>query len=82
MVEVDDVVVQTVGAEDEVADVLRVHRDLETDRVLDRAHRSDGVDGGADAADALGEEPRLARVTSLENELDAAEHLARRPGLR
>lgn len=45
MVEVDDVIVQGVGAEDEVADVLRVHRDFEADGVLDRAHRGDGVDG-------------------------------------
>ena len=81
MIEVDDVIVQGVSDQDQVADVLRVERDLEPDRVLHRAHRGDGVDGGADAADALGEQPGLARVAPLQDELDAAPHLARGPGV-
>src|SRR5271157_709016 len=67
--------------DDHVADVLRVERHLEGKRILDRAHRRDGVNGGAHAADALGEHPGVARVAPLEDDFDAAPHLARRPGL-
>ena len=81
LVEVDDVIVQRVRDHDEVADVLRVLRDLELQRVLDRAHRRDGVHRGADAAEALREEPGVARVAPLQDPLDAAEHLPGRPGL-
>ena len=37
--------------------------------------------GGADAADALGEKPGVARVAAFQDELDAAPHLPRRPGV-
>ena len=81
VIEVDDVIVQGVRGQNEIPDVLRVERDLETDRVLHRAHRGDGVDGGADAADPLREQPRLARVAPLQDDLDAAPHLAGGPGV-
>src|SRR3954447_1946600 len=81
MIKMDDVIVQAVRGEHQVADVLRVERDLQVEGVLHGAHRGDGVDGGADAADALGEQPRLARVTPLQDDLDAAPHLAGGPGV-
>ena len=51
------------------------------ERVLHRPHRRDRVHRRADAAEALGEEPRVARVAPLQDVLDPAEHLARRPGV-
>ncbi len=79
MVEVNDVVVHRVGGDDQVADVLRIERDFDVERILNRPHRSDRVDRGAHAADPLREEPGVARVAALENGLDATPHLARRP---
>jgi hypothetical protein len=70
-----------VGADDHVADELRVDRNGHVERILDRAHRGDRVHGRADAADALGVDPRVARVTPLEDLLDATPHLARGPGV-
>ena len=61
--------------ENQIADVLRIERDLEVERVFDGAHRRERVHGGADAAEALGEEPGLARVAAEEDALDAAESL-------
>ena len=39
------------------------------------------MDRRADAADALRERPRVARVAALQDDLDAAEHRRRRPGV-
>ncbi len=77
----DDVVVHGVGHHDQVPDVLGVERDLEAERVFDGSHGSDRVNGRAHAAEALGEEPRVARVAAEQDRLDPAEHLARGPGL-
>ncbi len=38
--------------------------------------------GGANAADALGEQPSIARIAALEDDLDAAPHLPGGPGIR
>ncbi len=76
-----DMVVDAVRRDDHVADVLGVERHLQSQRVFNRPHRDDGVHGGADAADALGENPGVARVAVLEDDLDAAPHLPRRPGI-
>src|SRR5919109_1157584 len=39
------------------------------------------VHGGAHPADALREDPRLARIAAAQDRLDAAPHRARRPGV-
>jgi len=75
----DDVVVQRVGDDHQVADVLRIQRDFEPERVFHRAHRGDRVHRRAHAADALHEHPRLARVPSLDDRFQAAPHRARGP---
>ncbi len=81
MIEVHDVIVHGVRRDDQVADVLRVRRHLEAQRVLDRAHRGDRVHRRAHPAEPLGEEPRVPGIAAEEDALDAAEHLARRPRL-
>ena len=82
LVEVHDMVVQRVRGDDQIADVLRVARNLELQRVLDCPHRGDRVHRGTDAAEALGEQPRVTGVAPLEDALDPSKHLPRRPGLR
>ena len=77
LVEVHDVVVHGVRRDDEIADVLRVLRNLELQRVLHGPHRGNGVDGRADTAEPLGEHPRFAGISSFEDAFDATEHLTR-----
>ncbi len=77
----DDVVVQCVRNENQIADVLRIERDLEIQGVLDGTYRGQRVYGGADAAEALGEEPGFARIAAEQDALDAAEHGGGSPGL-
>ena len=77
LIEMHDVVVDAVRRDNHVADILGVERHFEIERILHRAHRGDGVHRRADAADALREDPGIARVAVLEDELDAPPHLAR-----
>ena len=62
MVEMHDVVLHVLGAEHQVADQFGVGRNDDAQRVLDGAHRGQGVHGGADAAGALGKRPGVARI--------------------
>jgi hypothetical protein len=80
MVEMHDVIVNRVRQNDHVADVLGVERDFHLQRVLDGAHRGDGMNRRAHAADALGDGPGVARVATDEDGFDAAPHLAGSPG--
>jgi hypothetical protein len=77
VVEVDHVVLHVLRAEHQVADELGVGRHGDPERVLHRADRGEGVDGRADAAGAFGERPGVARVTPLQDDLEAPDH---RPG--
>ena len=65
VVEVDDVVLQVLNALEQIADDPGVVGHDDPQRILDRTHGSDGVHGRADAADALGERPRVPRVAAL-----------------
>ena len=76
MIEMHDVIVRLQGELHKVADRVGVLRDLDRQRILDRAHRGKRMGPGADATDALGEGPRVARIAALENHLDAAPHRA------
>ena len=60
----------------QVADRIGVFRDLDLQRVFDRAHRGQRVGAGADAAYPLGEGPGVARVAAAQDDLDAAPHRA------
>ncbi len=81
MIEMHDVIVHAMRGDDQVADVLRIERNFERERILDRAHRGDGVHGRAHPANALREHPGVARVAAFQDHLDAAPHLPGRPGL-
>ena len=79
LIEVHDVIVQSMVDQDEIADVLRVGRNFQLQRVFHRADAGHGVHRGAYAAETLREEPGFARVAALENALDAAPHGAGGP---
>ncbi len=82
VVEVDHVVLYRLRRDDQVAQQPRVGGRLRADGLLHRAHRADRMDGGADAADPLGEGPGIPRVAVLENQLDSAKHGRGGPRLR
>src|SRR4051794_14523411 len=74
MVEVHDVIVHTMREQNKVADVLRIERHFELQCVFNRANARHGVNGSANAAETLGEEPSFARIASTKNGLDTAPH--------
>src|SRR5208282_1362546 len=79
LIEMYDVVVQGMRDENQVANVLRVRRNLELERILYGAHRGYGVDRGANSAEALCKNPAFAGIASEQNRLDSAPHGAARP---
>jgi hypothetical protein len=80
VIEVHDVIVQRVADEDDVADQLSVEWHAETESVLDRAHRRESMHRCTHAAEALSEDPGLARIAPAQDGLDAAPHGATCPG--
>ena len=81
VVEVDHVILDELHGFQQVADDAGVVGNGDAEGVLDGAHRCDGVHGRADAADALGEDPGVARVAALQHHLKASEGGARAPGV-
>ena len=77
LIEVDDVVLNVKGGVQEIADDVRILRNLDPDRVLNRADGGKGVNARADAADAFNERPGVARIAALQNHFKAAPHRAR-----
>ena len=74
VVKVDDVVLEIVGAEDEIPDQLRVGRHGDGESILDGPHGSQRMDGRADTAGALAESPGVTRIPAPEDNFDAADH--------
>ena len=74
VIEVDDVVLHVLGGHHDVADELSGGRDGDAESALNRTNAGEGVHGGADAADALGNGPGIARIAALENLLETANH--------
>ena len=80
VIEVDHVVLHGLHAVHEIPDRVGVRRDADAERVLDGAARCHRVHHRADAADALGKSPGVARIAALHDELDATELRRGRPG--
>jgi len=74
VIEVHQVVVHVQVQLHQVADGVGVLGNLDRQRILDGAHRGQRMGAGAHAADAFGEGPGIARVTALEDDLQAAPH--------
>ena len=81
MVEVDDMILQVLDTLKQVAHDPGVVGDNDPQGILNRTHGSDGMHGRADAADALGERPRVPRVATLQHEFHAPEAGAGAPGI-
>gem|GEM_PF-7086711 len=77
VVKVNHVVLHVLGELHHVADDLRVRWHGDPQGVLHGTHRSQGVDRGAHATDALAERPGVPGVAPLEDQLQAAPHGAR-----
>ena len=54
VVEVDDVILDVLGGCDNIAHNPRILRNLNSQCIFDRTHRSQGVNSRANTADALG----------------------------
>src|ERR1019366_3004738 len=74
LVEVHHMVLHIKRQFHDVANDLGVDRDLDANGVFHRADRRHRVDGGADAANALGESPGITRIASLEDDFNATPH--------
>jgi hypothetical protein len=74
VIEVHHVIVDVLCPAHQVADQLGVLRDRIIEGILDRTDRGHAVHQGADAADALGEGPGVARVATLHHDLEPAHH--------
>ena len=81
MIEVHQMVVRVERQLHDVADGVGVLRDPDVERVLDGAHRGQGVRAGAHTADALGEGPGVARIATAQDHLQTAPHGAGRDGV-
>jgi hypothetical protein len=77
VVEMNHVILHQLRTSDQIADQPRVVRDRDAQGVFDGTHGSQRVNGGADAADALGKDPGVTWITIAQNKLDATKH---RPG--
>ena len=82
MIEMDDMILHRQRRRHDVADVVRVFRNTDLERILDGAHRSERMRRRADAADALDIGPRITRVAVVHDELEAAPGRAGRQGIR
>ena len=68
------VILNQLGAGDDVPDKARVVGHLDLKRIFDRSNARESVDHCAHSADSLSPDPGLARVAALEDQLNAAEH--------
>ena len=73
----DDVILHPLRSGDDVPHQARVIGNLHADRIFGAAHGREGMHGGADAADALREEPRVPRIAPDENLFQTPHHRAR-----
>jgi hypothetical protein len=81
VIEMHDMVVDILAGNHEIADQLGIVGNGIIQGILHGAYRGDAVHQGTDAADTLGEGPGVARVASLQDDLDAAHHGAGTGGL-
>jgi len=80
MIEVHDVIVQCMSNEDEVANVLRIGRNLQRERIFDGAYRGHSVNRRANTTETLRKYPAFARIAAAQNLLQSTPHGAARPG--
>ena len=64
MIKMDHVVMDAVGGDDHVSDILGVERNFHLKRIFDRPDRRDGVNGGAYTANPLRVDPGVTRIAA------------------
>src|ERR1700678_21335 len=74
VIKMHDMVVNKLRHDHQIANQLGVRRYFVVQRILNRAHRRNAVNQGADTADALRKRPGIARIAAFENNFDAAHH--------
>src|SRR5512139_36399 len=74
-------ILDVLDAFDNVAQDSGVIRDLDPQSIFNCSHGAEGVNRRSDASYTLRDRPGLARVAPLEDQLDAPEHGAGRPGV-
>ena len=82
VIEMDEMILHRQRRRHDVADVVRVLRDADLQRVLHGTHRGERVRRRADAADALDVRPGIARIAVVHDELEAAPGRAGGDGVR
>ena len=82
VVEVNDVVVDFLGFEDQFTDATCLVRQRDVEGILDGCDAGDGVRAGAHTADAADEGPHVAGVVALDHGLNTAELGGLGPRLR
>jgi hypothetical protein len=79
MIKMNQVIVLELGAMHHVADQSGIVGNLDTNGGFDCPHRGQSMGVRSDAAGALHKMMRILRVAPLENQFNAAKHLARTP---
>src|SRR5512134_2402648 len=82
VIEMDDVVLNVLYTFDDIAQNSRVVRNLNSEGIFDSSHGAECMDSRSDTANALGHDPGFARIASLQDDLDPAEHGAGCPCIR
>jgi hypothetical protein len=77
----DDVVMEELGAQEEVSNQPGILGDGDLGCVVHGSHRSQPMDKGADPAGTLGKEPRIAGIAALKDDLQATEQHGTTPGI-
>jgi hypothetical protein len=74
-------IVLKLRAVEQVADKARIGRNLYIDCIFDCPHRGQSMCVRSDPAGTLHEMVGIARIATLENQLDPSEHLSGTPGI-
>ena len=82
VIEMQDVALQVVGTQNEIAQIESVVRHLQAHGVFDRTAGGDAMADRADPADSLRNHCRIERVASFQEGFEASKHLSFTPGCR
>jgi len=72
----NNVIVLKLGSHQEIANNTRIGWDFNTNGIIDGPHRGQGMGVRSDPARALHKVMGITGITSLQNQLNAPEHLA------
>jgi hypothetical protein len=75
MIEMHQMVLGILRQHHQVADVVGILGNLDTQGVLHCTHRGQGMHPGADTAYAFGEGPGVARIAALQYHLETTPHI-------